>query len=135
VFIAYLAGTWASAWAGAAASQYGRRPVLLGSVVVMGVGVVITLSHNVFTVLAGLLVATAGFFGAHATASGWTGQLAAVGKAQAGSLYNLAYYAGSSVIGWVGGIAFDAAGWSAVAAVIVTLEIVAGLAAVAVLRD
>jgi predicted MFS family arabinose efflux permease len=101
----------------------------------MGVGVVITLSHNVFTVLAGLLVATAGFFGAHATASGWTGQLAAVGKAQAGSLYNLAYYAGSSVIGWVGGIAFDAAGWSAVAAVIVTLEIVAGLAAVAVLRD
>ena len=59
----------------------------------------------------------------------------AVGKAQAGSLYNLAYYAGSSVIGWVGGIAFDAAGWSAVAAVIVVLDVVAGLAAAAVLRD
>ncbi len=135
VFVAYLAGTWASAWAGAAASRYGRRPVLLGSVAVMGIGVVITLSHNLFAVLAGLLVATAGFFGAHATASGWTGQLATVGKAQAGSLYNLAYYAGSSVIGWVGGIAFDAAGWTAVAAVIVGLEIVAGLAAAAVLRD
>ena len=135
VFVAYLAGTWASAWAGAAASRYGRRTVLLGSVVVMGVGAVITLSHNMFTVLAGLLVATAGFFGAHATASGWTGQLATVGKAQAGSLYNLAYYAGSSVIGWVGGIAFDAAGWSAVAAVIVVLDVVAGLAAAAVLRD
>lgn len=135
VFVAYLAGTWASAWAGAAASRYGRRPVLLGSVAVMGLGVVITLSHNVIAVLAGLLVATAGFFGAHATASGWTGQLATVGKAQAGSLYNLAYYAGSSVIGWVGGIAFDTAGWSAVAAVIVGLQVVAGLAAAVVLRD
>lgn len=135
VFVAYLAGTWASAWAGAQASRYGRRPVLLGSVVVMGIGVVITLSHNMITVLAGLLLATAGFFGAHATASGWTGQLATVGKAQAGSLYNLAYYAGSSVIGWVGGLAFDAAGWTAVAVVIVILEVVAGLAAAAVLRD
>ncbi len=135
VFVAYLAGTWASAWAGGAASRYGRRPVLLGSVVVMSIGVLITLSHNLIAVLAGLLVATAGFFGAHATASGWTGQLAVIGKAQAGSLYNLAYYAGSSVIGWVGGIAFDTAGWSAVAVVIVTLEVVAALAAAAVLRD
>ncbi|MDH6247346.1 YNFM family putative membrane transporter [Mycobacterium sp. OTB74] len=135
VFVAYLAGTWASARAGAAASQYGRRPVLLGSIAVMVIGVAITLSYNVVVVLVGLLVATAGFFGAHAIASGWIGQVALVGKAQASSLYNLAYYAGSSVIGWFGGIALDAAGWKAVAGTILVLEVVAGLAAAAILRD
>ena len=135
VFVAYLAGTWASARAGASATRYGRGPVLLGSITVMVVGVVITLGNNVIVVLIGLLVATAGFFGAHAIASGWTGQLATVGKAQASSLYNLAYYAGSSVIGWVGGLAFDAAGWTAVALTILALEVIAGVVAAAVLRD
>jgi hypothetical protein len=65
----------------------------------------------------GLVVATAGLFGAHSTASGWTGRGAPVGKAQASSLYNLFYYNGSSAIGWLGGVAFDAYGWTAVAAV------------------
>lgn len=135
VFVAYLAGTWASARAGASATRHGRGPVLLGSIVVMALGVAITLSTNVVVVLVGLLVATAGFFGAHAIASGWTGQLATVGKAQASSLYNLAYYAGSSVIGWFGGLAFDAAGWTAVALTILALEVVAGVVAAIVLRD
>ncbi|MUL62903.1 MFS transporter [Mycobacterium sp. CBMA 234] len=135
VFVAYLAGTWASAWAGAAASRYGRRPVLLGGVAVMIVGVAITLSDNLIAILAGLLIATAGFFAAHAIASGWTGRMAVVGKAQASSLYNLAYYAGSSVIGWFGGMAFDAAGWPAVATTILILEVIAGLVAATMLRD
>jgi predicted MFS family arabinose efflux permease len=135
VFVAYLAGTWASARAGASATRHGRGPVLLGSIVVMALGVGITLSANVVVVLVGLLVATAGFFGAHAIASGWTGQLATVGKAQASSLYNLAYYAGSSVIGWFGGLAFDAAGWTAVALTILALEAGAAVVAVIVLRD
>ena len=63
---------------------------------------------NVVAVLAGLVIATAGFFGAHAIASGWTGRMAPAGKAQASSLYNLFYYGGSSVVGWFGGLAFDA---------------------------
>lgn len=135
VFLAYLAGTWASARAGASATRLGRRPVLLTSIAVMAVGVVITLSSNVIAVLIGLVVATAGFFGAHAIASGWTGQLATVGKAQASSLYNLAYYAGSSIIGWFGGIAFDAAGWAAVATTIVVLAVVAAAAAALLLKE
>jgi predicted MFS family arabinose efflux permease len=75
-------------------------------------------------------VATAGFFGAHSIAAGWTGQLASVGKAQASSLYNLSYYTGSSVIGWLGGVAFDADGWAAVAGTILALTAVAAAAAV-----
>jgi predicted MFS family arabinose efflux permease len=135
VFLAYLAGTWASSRAGAEASRFGRRRVLLASVAIMAAGVVITLSDHVIVVLVGLVIATAGFFGAHAIASGWTGQVARVGKAQASSLYNLFYYAGSSVIGWFGGVAFDQAGWPAVALTIVVLAGAAAAVAAVFLRE
>jgi predicted MFS family arabinose efflux permease len=129
VFLAYLAGTWASSRAGAEASRFGRKAVLVASVAVMIGGVAITLSDNVIAVLAGLVIATAGFFGAHSIAAGWTGRSAPVGKAQASSLYNLFYYGGSSVIGWFGGLAFDGYGWTAVAATIMVLAVIAAAAA------
>ena len=129
VFLAYLAGTWASSRAGAEASRFGRKAVLVASVAVMIGGVAITLSDNVIAVLAGLVIATAGFFGAHSIAAGWTGRSAPAGKAQASSLYNLFYYGGSSVIGWFGGLAFDGYGWTAVAATIIVLAVIAAAAA------
>lgn len=135
VFLAYLAGTWASSRAGAEAARFGRKPVLLVSVAVMMAGVAITLSDNLIAVLTGLVVATAGFFGAHSTAAGWTGQGAPVGKAQASSLYNLFYYAGSSAVGWFGGVDFDARGWTAVAVTILVLAGIAGTLAAVFLRE
>lgn len=133
VFLAYLAGTWASSRAGAEAGRFGRKRVLLASIAVMMLGVAMTLSDNLIAVLAGLLIATAGFFGAHSIAAGWTGQLARIGTAQASSLYNLSYYAGSSVVGWFGGVAFDAGGWTAVAATILALTAVAAVTALVAL--
>jgi MFS transporter, YNFM family, putative membrane transport protein len=133
VFLAYLAGTWASARAGAEATRFGRKRVLLVSITIMATGVAITLSDNIFVVLGGLVVATAGFFGAHSVASGWTGQAAPVGRAQASSLYNLFYYGGSSVIGWLGGVAFDRYGWPAVAGTVLVLTAVAAVVAALVL--
>ena len=133
VFLAYLAGTWASSRAGAEASRFGRKPILLVSVAVMIAGIAITLSDNIIAVLVGLVIATAGFFGAHSIASGWTGGSAPIGKAQASSLYNLFYYGGSSAIGWFGGVAFDGYGWTAVAVTIIVLAVVAAVAAAAFL--
>lgn len=134
VFLAYLAGTWASARAGAEATRFGRKPVLLASIATMIVGVAITLSGNVVVILVGLVVATAGFFGAHAIASGWVGSGAGDNKAQASALYNLFYYGGSSAVGWAGGLAFDAAGWPALAGTVMGLAALAGLLAFALAR-
>jgi predicted MFS family arabinose efflux permease len=125
MFLAYLAGTWSSAQAGAAAARFGRRAVLLTSSGVMVAGVAITLADALWLVLVGLVVATAGFFAAHAIASGWTGHDAAFGRAQAASLYNLAYYAGSSLFGWLGGFCFVAGGWPGAAAMIGGLALLA----------
>jgi MFS transporter, YNFM family, putative membrane transport protein len=135
VFVAYLAGTWASARDGAEATRFGRKRVLLVSAAIMAAGVAITMSGNLFVVLAGLLIATAGFFGAHSIASGWTGRSAPVGKAQASSLYNLFYYGGSSVFGWFGGVAYDGHGWGAVALTIVALVVIAAAVATKILPD
>jgi MFS transporter, YNFM family, putative membrane transport protein len=135
VFLAYLAGTWSSSRAGAEATRFGRKPVLLTSIAVMIVGVAVTLSSSAVVVLAGLVIATAGFFGAHAIASGWAGSAAGDGKAQASSLYNLFYYGGSSVFGWFGGVAFDAHGWFGVAVTIMILAATAAVGAAVVLRQ
>ncbi|CAN5146603.1 MFS transporter [soil metagenome] len=134
VFVAYLAGTWSSAQAGVLAGRVGRRPVLLVSIAVMVAGVLLTLVPVTIPVLVGLVLATIGFFAAHSIASGWTAAEASVGRAQASSLYNLSYYAGSSLFGFLGGVFFDAGGWSATAAMIATLAVVAGALALFVLR-
>ena len=135
IFIAYLAGTWSSAQAGALAGRHRRLPVLLTSIAVMVIGVLLTLSAVLIVVLVGLVIATAGFFGAHAMASGWTGASAKIGRAQASSLYNFSYYGGSSVFGWLGGVFFVASGWSATVGMVAVLAVVASLLAIIALRS
>ena len=134
LFLAYLAGTWSAAQAGVLAARFGRRPVLLVAIVCMIAGVLLTISSVLLVVLIGLLVATAGFFAGHAVASGWTGAEAVVGRAQASSLYNLFYYAGSSLFGWLGGVFLVSWGWAGTAGMIAGLALLAGVLAVLLLR-
>nr|WP_281369413.1 MFS transporter [Microbacterium proteolyticum] len=112
LFLAYLAGTVSSPRAGVLAVRHGRLPVLLVCCVVMSAGAALMFVSAVVSVVVGLVAFTAGFFGAHAVASGWT-PVAADGeaRAQASSLYYLGYYAGSSLFGWALGIVFGTAGW------------------------
>ncbi|MCC9197318.1 MFS transporter [Arthrobacter sp. zg-Y820] len=137
LFLAYLAGTWSSRAAGTLAGRLaghgGRKTVLLGSIAVMAGGLALTLAAWLPAVIAGLVVFTAGFFAAHSIASGWTPFLATSGRAQASSLYNLFYYAGSSVLGWAGGLFFQAWGWSGLSAFVATLLAVSAAVAAAAL--
>ncbi|GGC98557.1 MFS transporter [Tersicoccus solisilvae] len=133
IFVAYLAGTVSSPLAGRLAASRGRRPVLLGATGVLIAGVLMTATPWLPVILTGVLVLTAGFFGAHAVASGWAGARARTGRAQATSLYNLAYYVGSSVFGWLGGVLFGWWGWSGTAALVVGLAGVAMALALLVL--
>jgi len=135
LFLAYLAGTVSSPWAGALASRIGRFPVLLASIGVMAAGAGLLLVPMAAIVLVGLVLFTAGFFGAHAIASGWTPVAAGpASRAQASSLYYFAYYAGSSLFGWMLGLVFGAASWGWFVAVIVAMCAAAALAAASALR-
>lgn len=125
VFLTYLAGTTSSPAAGRLGDRFGRRGVLLTGVLLTLAAVLLTLSGHLAVVLIGLVLFTVGFFAAHTSASGMVGNRARVGRAQASALYLLAYYAGSSVGGWVGGLAYERGAWPAVVGYVAGLLLVA----------
>lgn len=111
LFVSYTAGMVGSAVSGNAAGRWGGYPVLAASTVLMAAGLAGLLSPSLVALMAALLVMTFAFFCAHATASAWVGSRAVTGRAQAMALYTLAYYLGSSLFGWCGGLVYDAVGW------------------------
>jgi predicted MFS family arabinose efflux permease len=136
LFLAYLAGTASSPWAGTLATRHGRLPVLLASIGCCVLGLLLMFVPTVPLLVVGLVVFTAGFFGAHAVASGWAPAAARPDtRAQASSLYYLGYYGGSSVVGWALGWVFADIGWEPFIAAVIALCVVAGVLAGGVLRD
>ncbi|WP_417813621.1 MFS transporter [Thalassospira alkalitolerans] len=115
IFVVYLCGMVTSSIAGAMSDRVGRGPVLLGGIVIAGAGVAITLLSSLWGMIGGIMVLTSGFFVAHSVASGWVGRMAKQSKGHASSLYLLAYYLGSSIMGSVGGWFWSHGGWNAVA--------------------
>ncbi len=116
IFLAYTLGMVASSLAGAMADRFGRANVVIAGAAVTFAGLLLTLMTPLAVVIAGICVITMGFFAMHAVASGWVGGLAAQNKSHASSLYLLAYYLGSSVLGSVGGWFWYEGLWPAVVA-------------------
>lgn len=114
IFIVYLAGTFSSAATGEIATRLGRRKVLWLAITLGLAGIAMTASDNLVLIIAGIVVVTMSFFGAHSVASSWVGRRALRHRAQASSTYLCAYYLGSSVLGTAGGWFFAHSGWTGV---------------------
>ncbi|MFQ6327491.1 MFS transporter [Nocardia sp. CWNU-33] len=127
VFLLYLAGTAASAAAGRLADRLGRHRVLAASVATMGLGLALTIPNHLTAVIFGVLLCTAGFFGAHTVASAWVGSMATDNRGAASSLYLFSYYLGSAIIGGAAGIAYADAGWIGLAVCVATLITIAAV--------
>jgi YNFM family putative membrane transporter len=125
IFAVYIVGIGSSAWVGDLAGRRGRRRVLWSTFLIMLGGLAITLLRPLAAVVAGLVVYTFGFFGAHSVASSWVGLRARQAKAQASALYLFFYYLGSSVFGAYGGFFWSAAGWRGVAGFVGALLVAA----------
>lgn len=121
VFLIYLVGTWSSARAGAIVARLGRPVTVTAGILGCVLGALLTLSHSLPLLLAGVAVLTGAFFAAHSTASGWVGVLATEHRAEASSTYLLCYYLGSSVVGFASGLVFHAGGWAGLVAWLVGL--------------
>jgi YNFM family putative membrane transporter len=65
-------------------------------------------------IFAGMALFTFSFFAAHSVASSWVGRRAQAPQALASALYLFFYYLGSSVVGWLCGLLWAAAGWAGV---------------------
>lgn len=131
VFVLYLGGTAAAAITGRLADRMGQPRVLAAAVVTMGAGLLLTLPNHLATIVLGVLLWTAGFFGAHAVASARVGTLATGNRSAASSLYLFAYYLGSSVIGGATGIAYARFGWPGLAGCVAVLLVIAAVLVIA----
>ncbi|WP_433663016.1 MFS transporter [Nocardia sp. CA-128927] len=125
VFLLYLAGTAVATVAGRLADRVGRHRVLAGTVVLMGVGLALTIPDNLVTLILGMSLCTAGFFGAHTVASAWVGVLASGNRGAASSLYLFSFYVGSGVVGGAAGIAYTQHGWMGLVVCVAALLVVA----------
>lgn len=124
--VVYLMGTYSSPKAGVLTGVYGRGPVLIGAIIIMLAGILLTAFSPVWLIFIGMILVTGGFFAAHSVASGWIGRRARRAKGQASSLYLFCYYAGSSVAGTLGGFFWHAYGWNGIA-VFISLMLVVGV--------
>jgi MFS transporter, YNFM family, putative membrane transport protein len=114
IFVVYLVGMVSSTWSGRMADRHGRARMLSFALALMAVGGAMTLMRPLIGVIVGIVLLTFGFFAGHAVASGWVGRLASRSKGMASSLYLLAYYVGSSMVGSLGGRFLSSAGWPGV---------------------
>ena len=123
--VVYLSGIYSSAKVGALADKLGRRKMLWATIALMLAGLLLTMATPLWLVILGMLVFTFGFFGAHSVASSWIGRRALAAKGQASSLYLFSYYAGSSVAGTAGGVAWHLGGWNGTGLFIGALLVIA----------
>ena len=134
IFIVYLVGMGSATGVGHVAGLIGRRRVLWLAIAMAFLGVGLTLFENLFVVIAGIVIATLGFFGAHSVASSWVGRRARTHRAQASAIYLFLYYFGSSVLGTAGGWFYAHAGWPGVAGFVAGLFALAFLVALHLAR-
>lgn len=114
----YLLGIFSSVWAGRLADRLGRRNVLWLVMGAMLGGLLLTLINFLPIIVLGMGLFTFGFFASHSVASSWVGRRARAPQALASALYLFFYYLGSSVVGWVAGVAWEWGNWPGVVLVL-----------------
>lgn len=111
IFMGYLAGSFSSTAAGRMVDRFGRRRMMWPAGVLTLAGIALMVPAHLAVVVLGLVITTAGFFAGHSVASGWVSARSAALGVQGPAVYLFSYYAGSSVGGWAGGLAYGGAGW------------------------
>lgn len=129
ILVSYVAGAVASPLAGRIADRFGRQRVLWVIAVITLGGLALMLPSVLTTVIVGLIITTAGVFALHSVSSGWVGARSNALNAQGAAIYLLCYYVGSSIGGWVGGLAFGRDNWPALTGLIMAdLLLIVGIA-------
>ncbi|MEL6318131.1 MAG: MFS transporter, partial [Pseudomonadota bacterium] len=134
VYFVFLPSMLTTPSAGAVARRFGARRVVLASLALAGAGLALTVFGLLWAMLAGLAVVAVGLFFAQGAATGYVGRVATHDHGAASGLYLTSYYLGGLVGAFAVGQAYQAAGWSGVAAA-VAAALAAGAAATWRMRD
>lgn len=128
LFLCYLSGTVSASLAGHWSLRYSvPAGMALGVGCLLG-GTLLTLSLQLWVIIAGLLINSIGFFLLHSLASAWVGKHAGEGRAMASALYLMFYYFGSAAGGFYLLYWWGSGNWPAVvAAAVAALLLIPGL--------
>ncbi len=118
VFLLYFSGMIVSPLCGRLINRFGAPWVLRGAFLTIALGGLVSLSNFLPLTLLGISLVIVGFFAGHATASGWVNRRAVTGKAIASAQYLTVYYIGASLLGWLGGFAWQFFRWGGVVVLI-----------------
>ena len=124
LFFTYLGGTAVAPWTGRLIARFGRRDFVLRCVAVWSAGVLLLLAPSLPVILAGLTVcATCGML-CQAISTGYIAVIARQGRSSAVGLYVTCFYAGGSVGAFLPGLTWARAGWPAVVAMLIAMQII-----------
>jgi MFS transporter, YNFM family, putative membrane transport protein len=124
LFLTYLVSSPLLPWTGRAIAMFGRRPFVLGTIMVWIAGALLLLAPPVTIILAGLtLCAVCGML-CQTISTGYVTMTAKEGRSSAVGLYASIFYIGGSAGAFLTGLAWNAAGWNGCVALIVAMQVV-----------
>lgn len=126
LFFTYLGGTAAAPWTGRLIARFGRRDFVLRCIAVWIAGALLLLAPSLPVIIAGLIVcATCGML-CQSVSTGYIALIAKQGRSSAVGLYVTCFYAGGSVGAFLPGLTWASAGWPAVVAMLVAMQLIMG---------
>ena len=124
IFVVYLAGAAAATLTGQAIGWIGRRTFVLCVLAAWACGLLLMLIPSVPMIVLGLAIASICGVLTQASSTSFVAITAKGGTSSAVGLYVTSFYIGGTAGGWLAGLAYEAAGWSA------TLALVIGMLAI-----
>ena len=121
IFGVYLVGILTAPMVGIAISRWGRRRFILAVLAIWTAGILLTLGPALLAIVLGLAVCAGCGLILQAVSTGHVTVTAKEGRSSAVGLYVASFYVGGSVGAFVPGLAWNAAGWPAVVAMIVAV--------------
>jgi predicted MFS family arabinose efflux permease len=129
VFFVYLLGLVATPLAGRLVDRVGHRLAVMFAIGTSIIGMLLTLAPSLPVVIAGLALMSAGVFSSQTATQSFLGVIVQHSRSTAAALYLTAYYAGGGLGAILPAPAWTAGGWNGIVALIVSVEIAAGLLA------
>jgi MFS transporter, YNFM family, putative membrane transport protein len=125
LFVVYLVGLVATPLAGALLPRVGLRAGITGSILLSLAGVLLTLVHSLWIVVAGLALCCTGVFISQSCATSFLREAAPESsRASAVGMYVACYYIGGTVAGVAPSLVWKLGGWSACAAMVAAIDLI-----------
>jgi MFS transporter, YNFM family, putative membrane transport protein len=118
IFLVYLLGAAITPMTGRFIYRLGRRPFMIGNCAVWVGGIALTLIPSLSAIIAGLAICAVCGLISQAISTGYVTLTAQEGRSSAVGLYVTFFYVGGSFGAFLGGIAWEQAGWAACVALV-----------------